>query len=80
VIASTVMMGNSPSFGPYRQKIRHADGERGAVIFSICCPSKLHRPRPPFQLPCQVPLRPVTGMIRGGAHAARLTALAAHLV
>ena len=41
---------------------------------------QVHRPRPPFHLPGQVPLRPVTGVIRGGARAARLAALAAHLV
>ena len=29
--------------------------------------SQVHRPRPPFHLPRQVPLRPVTGMARAGA-------------
>src|SRR5260221_338827 len=41
---------------------------------------QVHRPRPPFHLPRQVPLRPVTAMIRGGARAAWLAALTAHLV
>jgi hypothetical protein len=41
---------------------------------------QVHRPRPPFHFPRQVPLRPMTRMIRGGAHAAWFAAFTAHPV
>jgi len=49
-------------------------------LFQLRPRPQVHRPGPAFHLPRQVPLRPVTRMIRGGARAARLAALTAHRV